>query len=344
VQHNISSLDYYSFGMLMPGRTYTTSGNGYRFGFNGKENDNEVKGQGNEVDFGARGYDSRLGRFFSVDPLTEILPFYSPYLFAINNPVLFIDEDGKVGTIYIQVLNNKKGKPVVSQKDREGILSMLVKQYKDLNINIKVKMVVSNKVLTLAQFQSRNDYNKQDSYVLIGENYESLQKENANNQSSKNGWENINFPSDDLGKSASRQFFSMIAYDYTKDNFTEYSMIYKLSYLIQHESSHPKLRFDLANDNGFDCPNLASIQEGGQNPGTIGHVFGTIMTEGKYGMSNTGYSFYQQKLLQLMHGKVDYTKSEPTCTEEPCEDAASAGRACIDVYQIEKDRTDVKKE
>ena len=41
----------------------------YRFGFNGKENDNEVKGAGNSVDFGARIYDSRLGRWMSVDSL-----------------------------------------------------------------------------------------------------------------------------------------------------------------------------------------------------------------------------------------------------------------------------------
>src|SRR4249919_2797107 len=36
---------------------------GYRYGFNGKENDNEVKGQGDQQDYGMRIYDSRLGRF-----------------------------------------------------------------------------------------------------------------------------------------------------------------------------------------------------------------------------------------------------------------------------------------
>ena len=37
--------DYYPFGMLQPGRSYNAAG--YRYGFNGKENDNEVKGEGN---------------------------------------------------------------------------------------------------------------------------------------------------------------------------------------------------------------------------------------------------------------------------------------------------------
>jgi RHS repeat-associated protein len=53
--------------MVMPGRTYT-AGIGFRYGFNGKENDNEIKGiEGSQQDYGLRIYDSRLGRFLSVD-------------------------------------------------------------------------------------------------------------------------------------------------------------------------------------------------------------------------------------------------------------------------------------
>ncbi len=59
--------DYYAFGMQMPGRKLS---GGYRYGFNGKENDNEVKGTGAQYDYGFRIYDPRLGRFLSVDPLT----------------------------------------------------------------------------------------------------------------------------------------------------------------------------------------------------------------------------------------------------------------------------------
>ena len=48
----INSNDYYAFGGQMPGRTVTLSGvEGYRYGFNGKENDNEVKGAGNQQDY-----------------------------------------------------------------------------------------------------------------------------------------------------------------------------------------------------------------------------------------------------------------------------------------------------
>src|SRR5690606_37327678 len=53
--------------------------NAYRYGFNGMEKDDEVKGKGNHVDFGARGYDPRLGRWLSVDPKTNSIAFDSPY-------------------------------------------------------------------------------------------------------------------------------------------------------------------------------------------------------------------------------------------------------------------------
>jgi hypothetical protein len=43
--------DYYPGGMGMPGRKYSAV-NQYRYGFNGKENDNEVKGDGNQQDYG----------------------------------------------------------------------------------------------------------------------------------------------------------------------------------------------------------------------------------------------------------------------------------------------------
>jgi RHS repeat-associated protein len=64
------------------GTSNSSEGNGYRYGFNGKENDNDVKGEGNQQDYGMRIYDTRLGRFLSVDPLTRKYPYYSPYQFS----------------------------------------------------------------------------------------------------------------------------------------------------------------------------------------------------------------------------------------------------------------------
>ena len=55
-----------------------------RYGFNGKEKDDEVTGSdGTDYDYGMRMYDARLGRFMSVDPLTKKYPTLSPYQFAL---------------------------------------------------------------------------------------------------------------------------------------------------------------------------------------------------------------------------------------------------------------------
>jgi len=90
--HLASAQDYYPFGMLEPGRNWNI-GN-YRYGFNGKENDNEVKGEGNQQDYGMRIYDPRVGRFLSVDPLTKKYPMLTPYQFASNRPIDGVDLDG----------------------------------------------------------------------------------------------------------------------------------------------------------------------------------------------------------------------------------------------------------
>ncbi|MDQ3190184.1 MAG: RHS repeat-associated core domain-containing protein [Bacteroidota bacterium] len=88
----IVNADYYPFGSEMPGRTFNS--NSYRYAFNGKENDNEIKGTGNQYDYGFRIYDPRIGKFLSVDPLTKSYPWYTPYQFAGNKPINSIDLDG----------------------------------------------------------------------------------------------------------------------------------------------------------------------------------------------------------------------------------------------------------
>lgn len=99
--------------MLMPGRSYSAA-TGYRYGFNGKENDNEVKGTGNQIDYGLRTYDSRLGRFLSVDPLEAKFPFYTPYQYAGNCPIRFIDLDG--AETYDNSAKFWSGQPLINMK------------------------------------------------------------------------------------------------------------------------------------------------------------------------------------------------------------------------------------
>lgn len=78
--------------MLMPGRKYS-AGSAYRYGFNGKEKDNEITS--NDYDFGARIYDSRIGRWLSVDPLSHKYPGVSCFSYVANTPINAIDPDGQ---------------------------------------------------------------------------------------------------------------------------------------------------------------------------------------------------------------------------------------------------------
>ncbi|MEI2673487.1 MAG: RHS repeat-associated core domain-containing protein [Chitinophagaceae bacterium] len=92
-EEGLSQKKHDPFGMLLEGRNWE-GGSEYRYGFNGKESENEMLGKQNSIDFGARIYNNRLGRWFNVDNLTAKYPLLSPYIFTADCPVLFIDIDG----------------------------------------------------------------------------------------------------------------------------------------------------------------------------------------------------------------------------------------------------------
>lgn len=88
----ITATDYYPFGMMMPSRSYYGAGNQYRYGYNGKELDKDISNDA--YDYGMRISDQRLGRFLSVDPISDKYPELTPYQYASNRPIDGIDEDG----------------------------------------------------------------------------------------------------------------------------------------------------------------------------------------------------------------------------------------------------------
>jgi RHS repeat-associated protein len=89
----LTANDYYPFGMVQPGRKFSAT-TGYRYGFGGKENDVEAKGEANQLDYGHRIYDPRAGRFLTVDPIAKSYPELTPYQYASNKPINGIDLDG----------------------------------------------------------------------------------------------------------------------------------------------------------------------------------------------------------------------------------------------------------
>ncbi len=112
---------YYPFGMTMPGRSYNSSD--YRFGFQGQEKDDEIKGEGNSLNYKYRMHDPRLGRFFAVDPLAAEYPYNSPYAFSENRVIDGIELEGLEwrGANQNEIDNYKKNGNTV-ESGREGYI------------------------------------------------------------------------------------------------------------------------------------------------------------------------------------------------------------------------------
>ncbi len=115
----ITATDYAPFGSALAGRTYNngTGLGGKKYGYNGKENDKDIS-EGVQ-DYGMRIYDSRLGRFLSVDPLAPHFSYYTPYQFAGNMPIAAIDLDGLEPVISTDVQSEA---PVISLKHSRSLI------------------------------------------------------------------------------------------------------------------------------------------------------------------------------------------------------------------------------
>ncbi len=121
----------------------------YRYGFNGKEMDNEVSGTGNSYDYGFRIYNPRIAKFLSVDPLTRKYPWYTPYQFAGNKPIRFIDLDGLEEARFEMMCDwNQVSKLKNTDAERVALYNKIHFDNKDTPDKLGGKMVVGAIVAT----------------------------------------------------------------------------------------------------------------------------------------------------------------------------------------------------
>ena len=100
------------------GATDLNKGNMYLY--NGKELQEDHRLDW--YDYGARMYDGVLGRFFVSDPISSKFPSLSPYNYAHNNPIRFIDFQGLSPQDRVKIAKRFIGTPYPKQQEKDSKL------------------------------------------------------------------------------------------------------------------------------------------------------------------------------------------------------------------------------
>ena len=153
-------------------------GGGYRYFFNGQKADNEVLGDMALHAFEYRMHDTRIGRFWSVDPMASKYPSLSPYVYCANNPVKLVDPNGEEiyefdeSGKFLRVSGEKGSADQIAIRKSDGSV-VLSKEYKNGTFRLGQKDFVSQESGKTVEVQLLNitgDENAIDCFKFAADN------------------------------------------------------------------------------------------------------------------------------------------------------------------------------
>jgi RHS repeat-associated protein len=154
-----------------------------RYLFQGQEMDDEVKGDGNSVNYKYRMHDSRMGRFFAIDPLFKDYPWNSPYAFSENIVIDHIELEGleKAKPDGSADLNSQK--PLTTTLSG-SLLNQSIEEYK----KTKPNEINKNENKTNQEKNNKSESNNLNSIstasnlgIVVSEGINKLNNSNSNN-------------------------------------------------------------------------------------------------------------------------------------------------------------------